>query len=225
MACNRQKPEDGDVVQEFKIERVSAGSLSTSSDTPSSTLMSKSRSSMAIHLSSSPTVLEEAEKADGTIDLRRDLFLYLRAIVWSMLISLALLMEGYSTVLLPGLFAMSGFQHKFGEPLPVVLGSFEISAGWQAALVNCALGGQIVGLVLTGYLADKLGYRKILQCALVAFALSVFIPFFAQTKLMLVVGQFVLGIPLGVFQSICSTYATEVAPAGLRPYLCTCVNP
>jgi MFS transporter, SP family, general alpha glucoside:H+ symporter len=52
----------------------------------------------------------------------------------------------------------------------------------------------------------------------------VFILFFAQNVQTLLVGEILLGIPLGIFQTLVVTYASEVCPTVLRCYLTTYVN-
>lgn len=41
---------------------------------------------------------------------------------------------------------------------------------------------------------------------------------------MLLVGEILCGVPWGVFQTITTAYAAEVAPIPLRPFLTTYVN-
>lgn len=69
--------------------------------------------------------------------------------MWSILFSLTLVMEGYSTILVPNLFSPGPFRRQFGTLQRD--GDYEISALWQNALVNGALAGQII-LRLVGWL-------------------------------------------------------------------------
>lgn len=48
--------------------------------------------------------------------------------------------------------------------------------------------------------------------------------FFAQNNAMLLAGEILCGIPWGVFQTLTTTYASEVCPVPLRAYLTTYVN-
>jgi SP family general alpha glucoside:H+ symporter-like MFS transporter len=52
----------------------------------------------------------------------------------------------------------------------------------------------------------------------------IFVLFFAQNVETLLVGEFLMGFPLGVFQTLTVTYASEVCPVVLRCYLTTYVN-
>ena len=53
---------------------------------------------------------------------------------------------------------------------------------------------------------------------------AIFLLFFAQNISMLMAGEILCGIPWGAFQTLTTTYAAEVAPIVLRPYLTTYVN-
>jgi SP family general alpha glucoside:H+ symporter-like MFS transporter len=146
---------------------------------------------------------------------------YPKAITWSVLLSLTLIMEGYSTILVPNLFALGPFKQQFGDRQPS--GQYEISAPWQSALVNGGLAGQILGLFAAGTLAEKIGYRRTLMVGLWLMTAFIFVPFFASNKIVLLVGQCLMGAPWGLFQCISTVYAADVCPVGLRAYLTTYV--
>jgi SP family general alpha glucoside:H+ symporter-like MFS transporter len=60
--------------------------------------------------------------------------------------------------------------------------------------------------------------------ALTLIAALIFIPFFAPNIEVLQVGQLLMGIPWGFFQTATTAYAAEVTPTHLRAYLTTYVN-
>lgn len=166
-----------------------------------------------------------ATKANADIErsmtLHQGMRLYPKAITWSVLLSMTLIMEGYSTILVPNLFPMDSFKRQFGTIQPN--GQFEISPSWQSAFVNGGLTGQILGLFLTGILSEHIGYRCTLMAGLVVMTLFILVPFFATTRVVLLIGQCMLGIPWGLFQCICTVYAADVCPVALRAYLTTYV--
>lgn len=84
--------------------------------------------------------------------------------------------------------------------------------------------GQILGLFINGIVSEKFGYRKTMIASLFCTTCAIFILFFAPSKPVLLVGEFCIGIPLGVFQTLSVTYAVEVTPVILRAYLSTFVN-
>jgi SP family general alpha glucoside:H+ symporter-like MFS transporter len=164
----------------------------------------------------------KATELERNMSLREGIKLYPKAVAWSILLSTAIIMEGFDKVLINSLFAAPAFKQRYGSQLPD--GSWEITAAWQAGLTNGAFVGEIFGLLLNGYIADRFGYRKTMMGALFIVNLFIFIVFFAQNIEMLLVGLICCGIPWGVFQTLTCTYAAEVTPVPLRPILTTYVN-
>lgn len=125
-------------------------------------------------------------------------------------------------ILLNGLYAYPPFQRKFGTQLPD--GTYQLTADWQSGLSNGALSGQIIGLFISGVVADRFGYRKTLIGALALCAAFIFVIFFSESLTQLLIGEILIGMPWGVFQTVCPTYASEVCPTHLRAYLTTYIN-
>ena len=84
--------------------------------------------------------------------------------------------------------------------------------------------GEIIGLFLNGYAAERFGYRKVLLVCLVCITGFIAIFFTAKTPQQLLVAEILCGIPWGVFQTLTISYASEVCPIPLRGYLTTYVN-
>lgn len=129
---------------------------------------------------------------------------------------------GYDVVLMASFYAFGPFQEKYG--LLQDDGTYQLPAHWQAGISNAMNVGQIIGLFINGIVSEKFGYRKTMLASLVCTIAFIFILFFAQDKATLLAGELCIGMPLGVFQTLTVTYATEVCPVVLRPYLTTYVN-
>ena len=149
--------------------------------------------------------------------------LYPKAMGWSVLLSTAIIMEGYDTLLLANFFGLPAFQKKYGTLDPAT-GVYNISAAWRSGLTNGASVGEILGLFAAGIIQERIGYRKTMIGALVMVACCIFITFFAVNLPMLLVGEILCGLPWGVFQTMTTAYASEVCPIQLRAYLTTYVN-
>lgn len=160
-----------------------------------------------------------SEKQMGLVQAIR---LYPNAVLYSMLISTALVMEGFDTILLANFFGLQKFNEKFGTQNPD--GKYEISSAWKSGLTNGVSVGEIIGLFATGFIQDKFGYKKTVMGALVMLTCTIFINFFAVNIKMLLVGEILCGIPWGCLQTITTAYASEVCPVRLRPFLTTYVN-
>lgn len=163
-----------------------------------------------------------ATKAEQRMTLADGIRLYPKAIAWSVLLSGAIIMEGYDINLIANLQAVPAFKRKFGVQLPD--GTYQVTAAWQAGLTNGAYVGEILGLMINGWIAERYGFKKTMIGALTAVTGLIFILFFAQNIEMLLVGLILVGIPWGVFQTLTTTYAAEVTPVPLRPILTTYVN-
>ncbi|KAF2184986.1 MFS alpha-glucoside transporter-like protein [Zopfia rhizophila CBS 207.26] len=164
----------------------------------------------------------KATEAERNMTLLQGLKLYPKAVGWSILLSGAIIMEGFDIVLIGNLLAVPAFKQKFGFQLSD--GSYEVSAAWQSGLTNGAYCGEIIGLMLNGIIAEKFGFKKTMIGALAIVTAFIFIVFFVQNIVQLLVGLILLGIPWGVFQTLTTTYAAEVCPVPLRAYLTTYVN-
>lgn len=82
----------------------------------------------------------------------------------------------------------------------------------------------MLGLFFNGIIADRIGYRKTLIGALVSCSAFVFVLFFAESLVQLLVGEIFIGVSWGFFQTLTTTYAAEVCPTHLRSYLTSYVN-
>ncbi|KHN96048.1 Sugar/inositol transporter [Metarhizium album ARSEF 1941] len=161
--------------------------------------------------------------AEQSMSLGTSLALYPKAVLWSVLLSSTLVMEGYDLALLGNLYASQPFNRKYGT-YNASTGKYAVSAAWQSGLSNGARAGEIVGLMLAGWTVDRWGYKRSMLLFLVLMIAFVFVLVFAPNVAVLVAGEVLCGIPWGAFQSITPAYAAEVAPVVLRPYLTTFIN-
>ncbi len=125
-------------------------------------------------------------------------------------------------VLIGSFYAYPAFNKKYGTLQAD--GTYGLSAAWQAGLSNGVNVGEILGLLANGIISERFGYRKTMIGSLLLTIAFIFIHFFAQNVQTLLVGEILMGIPLGVFQTLTVTYASEVCPVVLRAYLTTYVN-
>lgn len=160
-----------------------------------------------------------ATDAEHKMSVTEAIKLYPKAIMWSVIFSSAVAMEGYDLVLVSSFFGYPAFTKKYGHQN--AKGTYQISAPWQAGLNNAARVGEILGLLINGWLAERFGFRWTMIGTLVFLTGIIFIPFFSQNLPTLLAGDILLGIPWGVFQTLTTAYAAEVCPVPLRGYLTT----
>ncbi|KEF58743.1 uncharacterized protein A1O9_06669 [Exophiala aquamarina CBS 119918] len=176
-------------------------------------------------LSGFPTISTAAltaNQAEHRMKFRAALRIYPKAIAWAGMISLAIIMEGYDTALVTSLYAFNEFQQQYG--IPDQNGQSQITTKWQASLSNGSTVGSIIGLFANGIVTEVIGYRRTMLGALILLGIFVFLPFFAFNIQTLLAGQFLCGLPWGVFSTLSTTYAAEVMPLSLRGYLTSNIN-
>lgn len=179
---------------------------------------------------------QQANNEEHTLTLWQALKTYPKAVGWSVLLSTALVMEGYDNLLIASLYAQPAFKNSYGH---CIKDKCQITAPWQSGLKNGASVGQIFGLWGAGYLTERFGFRKTMIGGLVVLTGFIFIQFFSSHLWVLQIGQILtgksqsvyrehfnnfLGIPLGMFQAITTVYAIDVMPTCLRAHLTSYVQ-
>ncbi|KAL4931322.1 putative MFS alpha-glucoside transporter [Aspergillus undulatus] len=170
-------------------------------------------------------VIENAKAAaqkEQSMSLLQGIKLYPKAVMWSVIISTCIVMEGYDISLVNNFYAFEQFNRKYGEM--GVNGEYQVPARWQSGLSNGAYVGEIIGLLLNGWASEKFGYRYTVMACLILITAWTAIFFTAPNVQALLAAEILAGIPWGVFQTLCVTYASEVCPVALRSYLTTYVN-
>jgi len=131
-------------------------------------------------------------------------------------------MEGMDVGLVNNFFGQPAYKAKFGVAGPN--GVKAIPANWQTAINNGQQAGQIIGLLFNGWAQSRYGSRKIYMGAMAVMFGTIFILVFANSLGMLVAGNIVCGLPWGVFQTLTTVYAAEIAPVAMRGYLTSWVS-
>lgn len=159
-----------------------------------------------------------ATTAEHKMSFGEGIKLYPKAIGWSLLLSLTIIMEGYDTALITSFYAFPVFRRNYGTQVHGT-NDYQISPPWQSGLLGAALCGEILGLACNGVLTDRFGYRKTLLGALAWLSVFIFFAFFAFNIEMLLVSQLLCGLSWGIFQTLTTTYAADVMPVALRGYV------
>lgn len=117
--------------------------------------------------------------------------------------------------------ALGGF--LFGFDMAVVSGIIEpvkaqygLDASAEGLFVSCALLGCIAGVAFSGYLADKIGRKKVLFISAILFLVSAIGFSLAEDYGWLIFFRLLAGAGVGVASNISPLYISEVAPAKNR---------
>ncbi|KAH8892525.1 general substrate transporter [Thozetella sp. PMI_491] len=146
-----------------------------------------------------------------------------RAVGWSVAISMAIVMEGYDTSLVPSFFGYPAFVKNYGNYYPE-LDQYQMTGAWQAGLTNSPTVGVIMGGFLNGWASARFGYKRTMLVSLFMLNAFIFVPFFSRSPTVLSVGEILCGIPWGVFATTGPAYASECCPLALRGYLTVFAN-
>ncbi|KAH8705544.1 maltose permease MAL31 [Talaromyces proteolyticus] len=146
-----------------------------------------------------------------------------KAVFWSFMVSMCVIMEGYDTILLGNFFAYPQFARKFGTWIPSE-NQYQLTASWQAGLNNASGVGAFFGAIANGYLVDRFGQKRVILASLVGLSMLLFIVFFAPNIEALLIGELLCGFPWGIFATASPAYASEVLPLSLRVYMTSWTN-
>ncbi|KAH8897920.1 putative MFS alpha-glucoside transporter [Thozetella sp. PMI_491] len=161
---------------------------------------------------------EAGHSADRKLTIRQALSKYKKAVFWAMFLSTSLIMEGYDLVIITSFYGQTQFKNRFGV-YDEASGGNLITPEWQSGLSNSSLVGQLFGLLINAYTQDRFGNRPTMMFFMTWMAAMIFIPVFAPSLPVLAFGEAMCGISWGVFQTLSTTYASEIVPTILRPYV------
>ncbi|KAJ9099307.1 hypothetical protein QFC21_004188 [Naganishia friedmannii] len=111
--------------------------------------------------------------------------------------------------------SMPKFLFKFGEFNPVTKGFF-LPSLWKGLWDSMVALGVAIGAMSSGYLLDRWGPQKIVIIASVLFICPVMIQTFAQSRVMMLVGKLLGGIPQGIFNVAASNFVSEASNLRMR---------
>lgn len=136
---------------------------------------------------------EQAAATEQSMTLWQAVKTYPHAIGWSVLLSTTLIMEGYDLALLGNLYSSQVFSERYGEWVESAQ-KYQISAAWQSGLSNGARAGEVFGLIIAGWTADRWGAKRTTVGFLIMMILTIFVLFFAPNVKVLVVGEILCGM-------------------------------
>ncbi|GME65710.1 putative maltose permease [Neofusicoccum parvum] len=160
-----------------------------------------------LNLPSTTSDALEASKTEHEMTFSQAIRIHRKAVVWSAVVSLATIMDGYDLQIMTAFYGYPSFQKKYGVQLDD--GSYSIPASWQLGLNLASNFGLIVGGFFNGWLVEHVGPRRMMIYSYIALAGFIFISFFAPRIEVLLVGSLFCGIPWGVFATIAPLYAAE----------------
>jgi len=127
--------------------------------------------------------------------------------IWLLLVGAVIMMAGllfgYDQGVISG--ALDGIQKSFGASTTMI----QIITSWVTL-------GALVGALVAGVLADKIGRRFTILLAAILFTIGALLEALAPGTTVLVIGRLVVGFGVGVASVAAPLYAAEQAPTRLR---------
>ncbi|KAF7291275.1 Maltose permease [Mycena indigotica] len=163
------------------------------------------------------------DEAEHKQTLREAFRIHKKAVFWSVVLSAALIMEGYDVVVIASFYEHPAFLNRFGIYDETAKRRL-IPAPWQSGLGNGSSVGGIIGLMINGWASEKFGPRRTYIVSMLGMIVSIFGPVFSKTLGALVASEVICGLFWGVFQTLTTAYASEVCPIALRHYLTAYIN-
>ncbi|ROV97361.1 hypothetical protein VMCG_06895 [Cytospora schulzeri] len=147
--------------------------------------------------------------------------LHYPAVLWALLVNLATVCQGLDGQVVSALVGIEPFKKHFGVVFDEEL---IIQAHWLGAFNYAPKVGSLVGAFCAGIAYDRLGLRRVIAlCSALSIAF-VFIQFYAQHPLQLVIGLLLNGCVIS-FYAVCATaYVSEVSPLILRGFAASAIN-
>jgi len=93
---------------------------------------------------------------------------------------------------------------------------FDLTTRLQAFTISVVLLGCMLGAVLAGGVADRIGRRRTLLAAGMVFLVGALVSAFTPNETILLAGRFIVGIGIGFSSVVAPLYISEVAPAPSR---------
>ncbi len=106
-----------------------------------------------------------------------------------------------------------------GVCLPLITVDLGLTPGRAGLLASAAVVGSVLGALLVGPVADRIGRRLVFRLDLLAFVAAALASAFAWDVWSLIGFRFLLGVAIGADYPLSSSYAVEVAPRRHRERL------
>ena len=133
-------------------------------------------------------------------------------------------MKNYNSTYITGISFISALGgYLFGFDFAVIAGAlpflqqqFGLDAYWEGFATGSLALGAIIGCLIAGNIADKLGRKKGLLVAAALFFVSSLCMAFSVNKDIFIASRFLAGIGVGMASMLSPMYIAEIAPADVR---------
>ncbi|KAL6690512.1 general substrate transporter [Trichoderma pleuroticola] len=144
------------------------------------------------------------------------------ALAWCCYMLFTCIMYGYDGLAGSIVLSINRFRQDYGY---LYQGQYVVSAAWQLGFTAGSMAGIVLGGLLAGLAAKRIGQMGCIAASYLLSTAGVFLQWFSVGSLpMFFGGKLLTGIPLGVFLTVAPVYCSEVAPPALRGPFVAAVN-
>ncbi|KAK5075322.1 hypothetical protein LTR64_001527 [Lithohypha guttulata] len=108
------------------------------------------------------------------------------------------------------------FRKDFGRPFA---GNYVLPANWQAAFSGAPVASGCIGSLITGWLGEKIGMKRMLLLGFINILIGTTIQIIATTNAVFFVAKFIGGFSIGIGLTTIFSYLGEIAPTPIRGIL------
>ncbi|CAK7267156.1 hypothetical protein SEPCBS119000_002397 [Sporothrix epigloea] len=141
-----------------------------------------------------------------------------KAILWSLLFMLPVILVGYSQNLVVSLLAQPQFQERFSAQ------EDDFGAVWMLAVQMCSVSSALLGGMVVGWLSSRFSVRLILATSLLFFLACSCINVWAPTMSIILVGTLLQGLCSGGFGTLASSYITDACTPSISQVMTGMIN-
>ncbi|KAI4732138.1 MFS hexose transporter [Aureobasidium sp. EXF-10728] len=139
-----------------------------------------------------------------------------RELLWCLYAIFVLVLSSFDNQAGGVVLSIPQFRKDFGSPYH---GDYVLSAEWQSAYTGGPVLTSVIGLLLSGWLADKVGRKWTFAVGYLIIFISITIETLSTSNLTFFIGKFLAGLAIGAFTATALTYLGEIAPRPARGIL------
>ncbi|KAE9381522.1 high affinity monosaccharide transporter [Stipitochalara longipes BDJ] len=143
-----------------------------------------------------------------------------KVIVFCAYASFGGILFGYDSGYINGVLGMKEFKKDFGRAgwvnTPEAYDGY-LYESWQKSVITSILSaGTLVGALVAGFFADKLGRRSTIILGCTIYIIGVVVQVIAQAVNLLIVGRAIAGVGVGFVSATVVMYVSEISPQKIR---------
>jgi SP family general alpha glucoside:H+ symporter-like MFS transporter len=139
-----------------------------------------------------------------------------RELLWCLYALFVLVLSSFDNQAGGVVLSIPQFRKDFGSAYN---GDYVLSAKWQSAYSGAPVLSSIIGLLLSGWLAEKVGRKRTLAIGYLIIFVSITVETLSTSNLVFFIGKFLSGFAIGVFTTTALAYLGEIAPGPARGIL------